>query len=111
MKEHVVAEISVVPLGTGNASLSQYVAGCMEVLDSRKDVSYQLTPMGTIIEGPLDKVLDVARQLHEAPFSKGVSRVLTTLKIDDRRDKKITIDSKIESVLKLRPNTRTDKKS
>ncbi|MFH1639007.1 MAG: thiamine-binding protein, partial [Chloroflexota bacterium] len=44
-------------------------------------------------------------------FSKGISRVLTTLKIDDRRDKKITIDSKIESVLKLRPNTRTGKKS
>jgi uncharacterized protein (TIGR00106 family) len=111
MKEHVVAEISVVPLGTGSASLSQYVAGCMEVLDNRKDVSYRLTPMGTIIEGPLDKVLDVARQLHEAPFSQGVSRVLTTLKIDDRRDKKITIDSKIESVLKLRPDTRTGKKS
>ena len=107
MQGHVIAEISVVPLGTGNTSLSHYVAGCMELLESRKDVSYQLTPMGTVIEGPLDKVLEVARQLHEAPFSKGVSRVLTTLKIDDRRDKALTMDGKMESVVKRYPPTRT----
>ena len=110
MKEHVVAEISVVPLGTADTSLSHFVAGCIEILDSRKDISYQLTPMGTIIEGSLKNVLEVSRILHEAPFSKGALRVLTTLKIDDRRDKKITIDSKIESVLKWRPNTRIGKK-
>jgi uncharacterized protein (TIGR00106 family) len=111
MKEHVVAEISVVPLGTAGTSLSHFVAGCTEILDDIKDISYQLTPMGTILEGSLDKVLEVARLLHEAPFSKGAFRVLTTLKIDDRRDKKITMDSKIESVLKWRPNTRTGKKN
>jgi uncharacterized protein (TIGR00106 family) len=110
MKEHVVAEISVVPLGTSGTSLSHFVAGCMEILDTRKDISYQLTPMGTIIEGPLDNVLEVSKILHEAPFGKGALRVLTTLKIDDRRDKKITIDSKIESVLKKWPDTRTGKK-
>ena len=109
MKGHVVVEISVVPLGTGNTSLSSYVAGCMEALEGRKDVSYQLTPMGTIVEGPLDTVMDVARQLHEVPFSKGVSRVLTTVKIDDRRDKALTMEGKIASVIKRYPATRTAK--
>ena len=109
MKGHVVAEISVVPLGTGNTSLSHYVAGCVEVLEGREDVSYQLTPMGTVMEGPLDKILEVARLLHEVPFGKGTSRVLTILKIDDRRDKVSTMAGKVGSVLKLHPKTRTSK--
>lgn len=109
MKGHVVAEVSVVPLGTGSSSLSEYVAECMGVLVDRKDISYQLTPMGTIIEGPLDKVMETVRQLHEVPFTKGASRVLTSLKIDDRRDKKITMAGKVESVLKLRPTTKIAK--
>src|SRR4030042_1565980 len=109
VKGYVVAEISVVPLGTGNTSLSHYVAGCMEVLEGRKDISYQLTPMCTVVEGPLDKVLEVVRLLHEVPFSKGASRVLTVLKIDDRRDKTSTMAGKIGSVLKLHPKTKTSK--
>jgi len=99
MKGHVVAEISVVPLGTGSTSLSQFVAGCIDALEDSKEVSYQLTPMGTVIEGPLNKVLEVMKQLHEIPFSRGASRVLTTLKIDDRRDKEITMSSKVAAVM------------
>ncbi len=98
MKERVVAEIAVIPLGTGSAGLSQYVAACLKVLENRKDISYQLTAMGTIIEGTLDKVMEVAAQLHEVPFSKGVSRVVTTLKIDERRDKEHSIEAKLSSV-------------
>ena len=75
MKGQVVAEISVVPIGTGSAGLSQYIAACIDILDSSKDLSYQLTPMGTIIEGPVDRVMEVARQMHETPFGHGVSRV------------------------------------
>ena len=111
MKGRVIAEISVVPLGTGSTSLSEYVASCMAVLDGRKDVFYQLTPMGTVIEGPLDKVLEVARQLHEVPFGRGVSRVLTTLKIDDRRDRTSTMAGKVASVVKRYPATRAAKKT
>jgi uncharacterized protein (TIGR00106 family) len=109
LKGHIVAEISVVPLGTGNTSLSHYVAGCMEVLEGGEDISYQLTPMGTVIEGSLDKVLEIVRLLHEVPFRKGASRVITTLKIDDRRDKISTMAGKMNSVLKLHPKTRTGK--
>jgi uncharacterized protein (TIGR00106 family) len=103
MKDHVIAEVSIVPLGTGKTSLSQYVAACVGLLEKEKTISYQLTPMGTIVEGALDKVLKVIMEMHEVPFEKGVMRVLTTIKIDDRRDKKITMDSKIKSVLKTNP--------
>ena len=102
MKGQVVAEISVVPIGTGSAGLSQYIAACIDILDNRKDLSYQLTPMGTIIEGPVDKVMEVAMQMHEVPFGHGISRVVTTLKIDERRDRSLTMSGKVESVLKKR---------
>lgn len=101
-QNNVVAELSVVPLGTGTTSVSRYVAACCDLLESRKDISCQLTPMGTIIEGQLDKVLDAVRQVHEVPFTLGASRVITTLKIDDRRDKNITMSGKLESVAKKR---------
>jgi uncharacterized protein YqgV (UPF0045/DUF77 family) len=36
--------------------------------------------------------------MHEVPFKKGAPRVLTTLKIDDRRDKKATLEAKKRAV-------------
>ncbi|UCH50820.1 MAG: MTH1187 family thiamine-binding protein [Chloroflexota bacterium] len=107
MKERVVAEVSIIPVGTSDTGLSRYIASCLEVLEGSKDLTYRLTPMGTIIEGPLDELLEVLRKMHEVPFSKGASRVVTHLKIDDRRDKPVTMANKVESVLKLRPSTKT----
>lgn len=98
MNEPVVAEISVVPLGTATTSVSRYVAACLKVLDGVPEVSYQLTAMGTIVQGPLARVLELAGRMHAAPFEIGVERVLTTIKIDDRRDKPVTIEGKVSAV-------------
>ena len=95
-----VVEVSVVPLGTGTPSLSQYVAQAVQVLREEKDVKHELTAMGTIIEGDLDRVLVVVRKMHEALFTAGAKRVLTTIKIDDRRDKPSSASGKIEAVQK-----------
>jgi uncharacterized protein (TIGR00106 family) len=103
----VVAEISVVPLGTGSVSVSEYVAGCMDVLIGNKKIKHRLTSMGTILEGPLDDVLKVTRAMHEAPFNKGAMRVVTTLKIDDRRDIRLSMKGKVDRVKKLRPDVNT----
>lgn len=104
MKGQVVAEVSIIPVGTGDTGISHYVAACLDVLEARKDLSYRLTPMGTVIEGPLDKVFEVTHKMHEVPFGKGAFRVVTTIKIDDRRDTSSTMVGKVESVLKLRPS-------
>lgn len=93
----VVIEVSVVPLGTGSPSVSQYVARCLEVLENG-GATYQLTPMGTILEGELDQLLSLIRRMHEVPFGEGAVRVTTTIKIDDRRDKVLTMAGKIQSV-------------
>jgi uncharacterized protein (TIGR00106 family) len=95
-----VCQVTVVPLGTGTPSLSSYVAGCQKVLDEYHSLSYQLTPMATVIEGPLDDILEVVARMHQVPFQMGALRVSTTLVIDDRRDKKLTMEGKLASVEK-----------
>ena len=94
-----VVEISIVPLGTGSTSLSSYVAACeKELREYGTSLKYELTAMGTIIEGDLDHILAIIRRLHEVPFERGAMRVSTSIKIDDRRDKSGSIKQKIQSV-------------
>ncbi|HIE11842.1 MAG TPA: MTH1187 family thiamine-binding protein [Desulfotomaculum sp.] len=93
----IVAEISVVPLGTGSPGLSRYIADCVKVLEE-SGLSYEVTAMGTIVEGEFDAVLAVVRQMHQVPFRAGVLRVVTTLKIDDRRDRPLSAKGKVETV-------------
>ena len=95
-----IAEVSVVPLGTKTPSVSQYVAQAVKVLEREKGMKYEITPMGTIIEGDLDKILTVVRKMHEGTFGEGVARVLTTVRIDDRRDKAQDMKGKVDSLKK-----------
>ena len=92
-----VVFVSITPLGTGTPSVSRFVAGVEEILRGTR-LTNQLTAMGTIIEGDLDEILAVVRRMHEHPFTMGAARVSTLLKIDDRRDKEHSIDSKMRSV-------------
>jgi len=39
--------------------------------------------------------------MHEQPFKEGVQRVSTTIRIDDRRDKKETMEYKVRRVNQL----------
>ena len=92
-----MAEVTVVPMGTGTPSLSAYVAEVLKLV-KESGIKYQLTPMGTILEGDLDEIFALVRRMHEVPFSDEIKRVVTTLKIDDRRDKPLTMESKVEAV-------------
>lgn len=92
-----IVEISVVPLGTGDTSLSAYVAQVLEVVE-QSGVKYEITPMGTILSGSLDEIFPVILKMHERCFQEGVLRVLTLIKIDDRRDKQVEPKNKVSSV-------------
>jgi uncharacterized protein (TIGR00106 family) len=90
-------EISVVPLGTGQPGVGEYVADIIKYLQ-QQNLPHTLTDMGTVMEGEIEQLLEVARILHELPFQKNVWRVVTHISIDDRRDKKIHLEDKIKSV-------------
>lgn len=92
-----IVEFTIVPLGTGDTSISAYVADCHKVLRASK-LNYELTAMGTIVEGELDEIMAVIMRMHEVPFANKAKRVSTTIKIDDRRDKTASMNKKVEAV-------------
>ncbi|MCM3442139.1 MTH1187 family thiamine-binding protein [Metabacillus halosaccharovorans] len=98
-----IVDVTIIPVGTTTPSVSEYVADIQHILKKFEEegkINYKLTPMNTIIEGELPTLFQVISAIHEAPFQKGIQRVATNIRIDDRRDKKTTMEGKLESVEK-----------
>lgn len=92
-----IVAVSISPVGTGEASLGRYVAAALRVLDE-EGLKYRLDPMFTTIEGDLDRIFAAIRKMQEAVFSEGAVRVSTVIKIDDRRDRQVSMEDKVDSV-------------
>lgn len=90
-----MAEFSVVPIGAGE-SLSRYVAECVSIVEG-SGLDYRLHPMGTVVEGGFDEVMAVVGACHKRIASM-CPRVITSIKIDDRRGETNALESKIVSV-------------
>ncbi len=51
---------------------------------ARSGVKYEVGPMETVMEGPLDHLLEIAKQAHLACFEAGAEKVMTIIKIADQ---------------------------
>jgi uncharacterized protein (TIGR00106 family) len=97
----VIAEVSIVPIGTGETGVSKFVAAAVKALEAIAEthhLRYQVGPMGTAIEGELEAVWQAVRAMQEAMVTEGAKRLLTTLRIDDRRDKPESLERKVQAV-------------
>ena len=99
-----IAEVGIIPIGTKSTSLSSYVAACLKVMED-SGLNYEVHGMGTIIEGALKDIFNVILKMHEVPFEAGALRVVTSIKIDDRRDKETSARNKVKAVLTQRLET------
>ncbi|MBI2841833.1 MAG: MTH1187 family thiamine-binding protein [Armatimonadetes bacterium] len=79
----VVAELSVTPMVEGE--MRPYVDAAVDEV-KRSGLKYEVDAMGTTIEGEFDQVIDAAKRAHQAVRRKGVHRVITELRIDDKED-------------------------
>jgi len=93
----VLLEFSMYPVDKGE-SLSSYVARSLEIID-RSGLAYQLTPMGTIIEGEWKDVMEVVNRCFET-MQADCSRVTTQIKIDYRAGKASRLKSKVAVIEK-----------
>ncbi|MFC0854543.1 MTH1187 family thiamine-binding protein [Halalkalibacter oceani] len=94
-----IVDVTIIPIGTEGTSVSAHVAEVHQVLKQYEGkITYQLTPMSTLIEGELPVLFEVIQAIHEVPFQHGVKRVATNIRIDDRRDKVATMDGKLAAV-------------
>lgn len=94
-----VVELTLVPIGTQKTSCSPYVAAAYDAVKDNDKVEIRLNPMGTVLEGDIDELFTCVRKMQEAVFASGAERVYSVLKVDDRRDKKASLDQKVNSVM------------
>ena len=91
----VLLEFSMTPISQGE-SVSAYVARSLDIVD-RSGLPYQLTPMGTILEGEWAEVMAVVTACFEA-MSADCARVSTQIKIDYRAGPGGRLKAKVEAV-------------
>ena len=93
----IIAEVSITPLGVGT-SVSRYVKEAVRVLH-QSGLKAETGGMSTTLEAPdLDTLFTVIKAAEEAEIKAGAQRISIFLKIDDRRDKDATIDTKLRAI-------------
>ena len=93
----MIAQLSVYPIGEGT-SLGRFVKRGVAVIE-RSGYAYEIGGMSTTVETPgLNALFELVKQVHEAHVEEGARRIIIDLKVDDRRDKTATIESKKEAV-------------
>jgi len=93
-----IAQVTVVPIGTGDTGIASYVKDVVAVLDGYTDLKYVVGANVTFVEGDLDRIFAAVREMHERPFDAGARRVMTLINVDDRRDKPQTMEEKVTRV-------------
>lgn len=91
----VLLEFAMAPRGVGD-SMSAYVARLLDIID-RSGLAYQLTPMGTIIEGEWDEAMAVVTACFKA-LEPDCPRIGLNLKADWKPGGESRLKSKVASV-------------
>src|SRR3989344_3823525 len=94
----MIAQFTLIPLGTKTDSLSKSLVKAMKLV-AQSGLSYKAGPMGTAVEGDWDEVMDLIDRcrktiLREAP------RVAIQIAVDDRKDAKNPLVSKLSALEK-----------
>lgn len=96
-----LAELTIFPTDKGT-SLSPYVARAVTIINE-SGLDYQLGPMGTVIEGPFERVIEVVSACMKE-LQKDSDRVYLVLKMDYRKGAENRLTGKVQSVMdKIRP--------
>lgn len=94
-----IMEISIIPVGTKDTSMSKYIVSSERALKESKVNRCEITAMGTLVEAPsMRELLNIAEKMHKKALSSGAKRVVTHILVDDRKDKKLTIKGKVNSL-------------
>ena len=93
----MLVSFSIIPLGSG-ISLGDKIAEILKIVD-RSGLPYKVNPMGTVVEGEWDEIMQLIKKCHKGTMKSG-ERTITTIAIDDRKGKARRIHEKVKSVEK-----------
>ena len=107
----VHAEISVTPIissrgdnekTNSDSGMSKYMAKAFDAIRKIEGINVVLTSMGTQNETrDFEKILKAIGATHDSLRREGnITRIISTIRIDERRDKSATFDGRISSVQK-----------
>lgn len=94
----IVADVSIAPFGE-STSLGKYSKRAVKELEA-SGLRLEVGAMSTTLEANSTlEVFEAVQKAKEAVFAMGVKRVYIVLRIDERRDKKITVETKKKAVI------------
>lgn len=79
----MLAQVTITPVGSGEET-KELIAKALAIID-KSELDYQLTSMGTIIEGEWDDIIALVKKCHDE-IKNFANRVVTNIAIDDRKD-------------------------
>lgn len=88
------ASIQIVPLA-GEDHYHGYIDSAIAVIQ-QSGLTYSITPMETVIEGPKDQVLEVLDAAREAAMNAGAEELLVNIKLHLKRNKDVTFSEKTD---------------
>ncbi len=78
---HMIAEIQVIPRPAGTAEdRYKHVDAAIAVIQA-SGLRYEVHALGTVIEGPPEKIWPMLQAVHEATLRSGAERTLTMIKV------------------------------
>ena len=83
----------MVPIGAG-VSVREQVKRAHKLIED-SGLEAELHASGTNVEGDLERILAVVREIHETLHAEGTVRLATYLKIGTRTDKTPTLSGKL----------------
>lgn len=83
---HCLADVCLVPIGTGTASVLDEVA-IITKLARESPLETTLHSAGTTIAGPWTDVMELIGHFHEVLHERGVVRIQSDIRVGTRTDK------------------------
>jgi uncharacterized protein (TIGR00106 family) len=92
----IVADFSMVPMGSGTGA-AKYIRAVYDLL-SESGVKFVPGPMSTLVETKsFEELFDLIEKANRRLKEMGVQRIITSVNIDYRLDKEISIESKLRA--------------
>jgi uncharacterized protein (TIGR00106 family) len=90
----IVADFSMVPMGSGTGA-AKYIKAVYDILRA-SGVKFVPGPMSTSVETKsFEELFDLIEKANQRLKEMGVQRIITSVNIDYRLDKEISIESKL----------------
>ena len=88
----VVAELSIIPLE--GIEMRPYIDAAVQAV-RESGLKFEVEPLGTSLEGDFDEVMETIKKAHRAALASGADRVLTEIRIDEKKEATLTLDKEL----------------